>query len=233
LFKSQTELTSQVRDYQYLKICPEQIEQVNLVYAAKYPTLASAEPDVEADRRTIAKFLGGKRVRRKHFLELCKLLGVAPLTIAGLQSGLAQTKEIPALPQELRNADFEQVLEFMMRQKQLGRIVQLTDHNSNICHYVSKELTPERLGGADPQKVLKNHNYLESWEKTGSLEGYLKMRSLLEKDGYIPGYVHQLIRPSDGALGEYSSDFYLVRDLLGRETRMTSSNPKDYHVISF
>jgi hypothetical protein len=151
LFKSQTGLKSQVRDYQYLKICPEQIEHVNLVYAAKYPTLASAEPDVEADRRTIAKFLGGKRVRRKHFLELCKLLGVAPLTIAGLQSGLAQTKEIPALPQELRNADFEQVLEFMMRQKQLGRIVQLTEHNSNICHYVSKELTPERLGGADPQ----------------------------------------------------------------------------------
>ncbi len=175
MFKSKTQLKSQRREYQYLKICPEQIEEVNIVYATKYPTLASAELDAEADRRTIAKFLGGERVRRKHFLELCKLLGLAPLTIAGLQSGLAQTKEIPEIPQDLRNADFDKVLEFMMKQKQLGRIVQLTDHNSNICHYVSKELTPERLGGADPQKVLKNHNYLESWEKTGSLEGYLKM----------------------------------------------------------
>jgi len=231
VLKSPTGLKSQRREYQYLQVCPEQIEQVNLVYAAKYSSLASAEPDVEADRRTIANFLGGKRVRRKHFLELCKLLGLAPLSIAGLQSVLAHTQEIPEIPHDLKNADFELVLEFMLRQKQLGRIVQLTNHDSNICHYVSKELTSERLGGADPQKILKNHNYLESWERTGSLNGYLKMRELLEKDHYIPSYIYQLIRPSDGALVEYSSDFCLVRDLLGRETRMTSSHPKDYHVI--
>jgi len=35
-----------------------------------------------------------------------------------------------------------------------------------------------------------------------------------------------------GALAEYACNFHLVRDLLGSPVRVTSSNPKDFHVIS-
>jgi hypothetical protein len=58
------------------------------------------------------------------------------------------------------------------------------------------------------------------------------MRQYLEKDGYILGYTYQLVRPSDGALVEYSSDFFLVNELMGQEERICVSNPASYHIVS-
>lgn len=222
--------------YKYLSICPKELEQVNLLFAAKYPSLESAQSDAEVDRRTISNFLGGIAVRRKHFLNLCKLLGIAPLAAAGLQAGATLAKpasELLELPKDMRDFEVDGVSKFLQRQAELKRVVQITNHNTNIAQFASKEMPPERLGGANPDpRILKGHNYLASWEGTGSLEQYLKMRSLIEADGYIPGYVHRLIRPSDGALVEYACDFHLVRDLLGSPVRITSSDPKDFHVIS-
>jgi hypothetical protein len=88
------------------------------------------------------------------------------------------------LPKDLRLAQFDQVMDFVQRQRQLGLVVQLTEHDSNICHYTSQEMPPERLGGqnSDPL-ILKNHNYFENWKKAGSLELYFKMRDYLEKMG--------------------------------------------------
>lgn len=222
-----------LRKYQFLKVCQEQIEQVNLLFVQRYPSLASAELDSGLCWKSIRKFLRGERVRRNTFLKLCGLLGLAPLAMAGLeQSGLTiPASEIKEVPMDLREADYEQILEFMARQKQLGKIVVFTGHDSNVYHQISKELTAKRFGAANPQQFLKNRNALEGWEKTGSLEGYLNMRQYLERDGFIPGYVYRLIRPTDGALVEYSSDFFLVRDFLGQQERICCSDPKNYRII--
>jgi hypothetical protein len=222
-----------IEAYQFLKVCPQQLELINLAFAKKYPSLAAAEAKLGLSDKTIGKFLRGDRVRRKTFLDMCKLLEVAtPLAIAGLESGLStQASKIPE-PQDLRDADFEQVIEFLEEQQQQGKIVTFTGHNSNICHFTSKDLTAERFGAANPQTALKNLDYLECWKKTGSLEHYFKMRQYLEKDGYILGYTYQLVRPSDGALVEYSSDFFLVNELMGQEERICVSTPASYHIVS-
>jgi hypothetical protein len=220
-------------EYQFLSICPQRLEEVNKAYAEKYSSLLAGESTTGLSGKTIGKFLQGEKVRRQTFLRLCAILGIPPMAIAGLQPGLATpVEEIPLVPMDLRNAEYEQLLLFMAQQKELGRIVTFMGHDSNVYHYVSAELTPERLGGGSPQKVLKNKSSLESWAKTGSLEGYLNMRQYLERGGFISGYVYRLIRPTDGALVEYSSDFYLVDDLMGQKQRICCSDPKDYRIIS-
>jgi hypothetical protein len=228
---------SLLMEYKFLRVCPQQIELVNKAYAEKYPSLLAGEITTGLSWKTVRKFLRGERVRRQTFLRLCAILGISPMAIAGLelrqQPGLATpAEEMPLVPMDLRNAEYEQLLLFMAQQKELGRIVTFMGHDSNVYHYVSAELTPQRLGGGAPQKVLKNKSSLESWAKTGSLEGYLNMRQYLERDGFISGYVYRLIRPTDGALLEYSSDFYLVDDLMGQKQRICCSNPKDYRIIS-
>jgi hypothetical protein len=220
-------------EYQFLSICPQRLEEVNKAYAEKYSSLLAGESTTGLSGKTIGKFLQGEKVRRQTFLRLCAILGIPPMAIAGLQPGLATpAEEMPLVPMDLRNAEYEQLLLFMAQQKELGRIVTFMGHDSNVYHYVSAELTPERLGGGSPQKVLKNKSSLESWAKTGSLEGYLNMRQYLERGGFISGYVYRLIRPTDGALVEYSSDFYLVDDLMGQKQRICCSDPKDYRIIS-
>jgi hypothetical protein len=82
-------------------------------------------------------------------------------------------------------------------------------------------MTPERLGGSD-LKILKNHNYMTSWQQAGSLQTYFILRALLDEEGFAPGYVYRLIRKSDGALVEYATDFYLVRGFMGKEIRWRS-----------
>ncbi len=224
---------SLLMEYQFLSICPQRLEEVNKAYAEKYSSLLAGESTTGLSGKTIGKFLQGEKVRRQTFLRLCAILGIPPMAIAGLQPGLATpVEEIPLVPMDLRNAEYEQLLLFMAQQKELGRIVTFMGHDSNVYHYVSAELTPERLGGGSPQKVLKNKSSLESWAKTGSLEGYLNMRQYLERGGFISGYVYRLIRPTDGALVEYSSDFYLVDDLMGQKQRICCSDPKDYRIIS-
>lgn len=224
------------KEYQFLRVCPQRLEEVNKAYAEKHSSLMMGEEMTGLSGKTIAKFLQGERVRRQSFLRLCTQLGIPPLATAGLQlaqpPGLAtKVAEISLVPSDLRNADYEPRLLFMARQKELGLIVTFMGHDSNVYHYISPELTQERLAGC-PQKVLKNKSSLESWAKTGSLEGYLNMRQYLERDGFIRGYVYRLIRPTDGALVEYSSDFYLVDDLMGQQKRICCSNPKDYRIIS-
>jgi hypothetical protein len=228
---------SRLSDYQYSKVCQAELQKINLLFATTYPSMEAAEIDAGCDRRTIASFLRGKRVRRKHFLGLCKVLGIAPLVAMGTQNLVVATNKEKLsdseLPKDLRLAEFDQVMDFVQTQRQLGLVVQITEHDSNICHYTSKEMPPERLGGknSDPL-ILKNHNYFENWKKAGSLDLYFKMRDYLEKDGWISEYIYPLVRTSDGALVEYSCDFHLIRDFLGKPVRIVSSPPEAFRVLS-
>jgi hypothetical protein len=110
-------------------------------------------------------------------------------------------------------------------------VVQITENDTNVCRFVSKTMTPERLGSSD-LKSLKGYNYLTSWEKADSMAAYSKLRELLDSEGFAPGYVHRLIRKADGALVEYSADFYLVRDFMGKPIRLSISKVEDFQVIS-
>jgi len=107
-----------IETYQFLQVCPQKLEVINLAFAKKYPSLAAAEAKLGLSDKTIGKFLRGDRVRRKTFLNMCKLLGLAPLAIAGLETGFIQKgrsteiSEIPE-PQDLRDADFSKSSNFL------------------------------------------------------------------------------------------------------------------------
>ena len=229
--ENQNRLTKKARVI-YLRISPGWLDQVNWRFAAIYPSMEAAEEDTECNRRTISKFLEGGIVRRKHFLNLCKVLGFSPLVLAGAQAAGVRA-ELPIIikPRDLRAAEFDEVSALVQERSEAGKIVQITENDSNICRFVSKTMTPERLGTSD-LKILKNHNYLTSWQQAGSLQAYFKLRTLLDEEGFAPGYVYRLIRKSDGALVEYATDFYLVRDFMGKEIRLAVSNVEDFQVIS-
>lgn len=229
---------TKLTEYNFLKVDEAQVDRIRLLFATKFHSLEEASFELGLDSRTISRFLGGRVLRRKHFLTLCKVLGVAPLVALGAQKVFAGSEKNLLLtevweseyPKDLRLVDFDEAMNFVQQRSRLG-VVQIVDHNTNICRYTSKNLSPERLGGNDI-RVLKNHDYFQAWKKAGSLEQYFAMRDYLERDGYIPGYDHRLIRAADGALVEYSSDFHLVRDFLGKPVRISFSNPQAYHVIS-
>jgi len=196
-----------------------------------YPSMEAAEEDAGCERRTISKFLQGDIVKRQHFLNLCKLLGFAPLVVAGVQSTSFGATPIILKPRDLRDAELDEIGTLIQDQSEAGMVVQITEHDTNVCRFVSKTMTPERLGTSD-LKSLKGYNYLTSWEKADSMAAYSKLRELLDSEGFAPGYVHRLIRKADGALVEYSADFYLVRDFMGKPIRLSISKVEDFQVIS-
>jgi hypothetical protein len=157
----------------YLQVCPNYLQRVNYKFAAMYPSMEAAEEDAGCDRRTISKFLEGEIVRRKHFLNLCKVLGFNSLVLAGVEAG-ARASAKPSIittPRDLREAELDEVSALIQERSEAGKIVQVTEHDSNICRFVSKAMTPERLGSSD-LKILKNHDYFTSWKEAGSLQEY-------------------------------------------------------------
>ena len=97
------------KEYQFFRVCPQRLEEVNKAYAEKYSSLMKGEEMTGLSDKTIAKFLQGERIRRHSFLKLCTQLGIPPLATAGLQlgqpPGLATlVAEISLVPSDLRNA---------------------------------------------------------------------------------------------------------------------------------
>jgi len=72
------------KEYQFLSVCPQRLEEVNKAYAEKHYSLMMGEEMIGLSGKTIAKFWQGERVRRQSFLRLCTQLGISPLATAGL-----------------------------------------------------------------------------------------------------------------------------------------------------
>lgn len=144
-----------------------------------------------------------------------------------------------------QNADYLKVLEFMRRQYEEGKIVILTSHimgadpsgDEDICRciHTNDKLLPSR-SSLKPYE-FNGYDYLKSWRclpdggtsLAPSVE-YQRLRSLLDKDGFVPGYEYTLMRP-DGAFCRYLTDYYLVDDYCGQPVRIGVSRPEDWSLI--
>jgi hypothetical protein len=134
----------------------------------------------------------------------------------------------------LKNADEIRVLEFMKEKISEGLIVIITSQIDNRCRFTSKSLKPERAFWTPEQFV--NYDYLKSWDidRIGRpSQEYERMRELLDRDAFIPGYKYRLRRPDpDGSLCEYSTDYYHVADGWGGEPiRIGVSHPNDWRLL--
>lgn len=134
----------------------------------------------------------------------------------------------------LKNADEIRVLEFMKEKISEGLIVIITSQLDNRCRFTSKSLKPERAFWT-PERFI-NYDYLKSWDIDGTgrpSQEYERMRGLLERDSFIPGYEYSLRRPyPDRALCRYRTDYYHVADGWGGEPiRIGVSHPDDWQLL--
>lgn len=136
-------------------------------------------------------------------------------------------------PNHLLDADYLHVLDFMRQQWSDGHIVIITSNITNECRHINDRMSIRRSGGQRPCQQL-NYNYLKSWdtEMCGQpSQAYYHLLELLERDGYVPDYHYRLRRPADGALGEYCTSYYLVRDWLGEPVRIGTKDSDNYRII--
>lgn len=136
----------------------------------------------------------------------------------------------------LFGADYGRLWEFCLEQYHSGRIIIITENHSNICLHTNDRLTKKRASW-NP-KDFNGYDYLKSWrsERNGTAEDgvnpqYWALRDFLDRDHYVPNYKYTLYRP-DGALCEYSTDYYLCNDYQGTQVRIGVSDPDAYEILA-
>ncbi len=131
------------------------------------------------------------------------------------------------LDETLFGADYIRVHEFLLEQRHNGNIVIITSNTTNICYHTNDLLLPER--GILYGSAWVGYNYLHSWRD--SMEQYNRLRSLLQRDKFVPHYEYELRRPDD-ALCSYGTNYYLCQNYLGDEVRIGVSRPQDWRIVA-
>lgn len=122
---------------------------------------------------------------------------------------------------DLRDATRRQVLDFLEDQREAGKIVVVTSNLTNRCLDIT-DMSPER-GIFAYTSQWHGLNFLELWRE--SMDQYFHLINLLNSDGYIPGFVYDLLR-IDGSKGRYCKDYYLARNLIPNEEVRISISDK-------
>jgi hypothetical protein len=137
----------------------------------------------------------------------------------------------------LLGADYLKILEFLMEQRQEGKIVIITSNTTNICYHTSDLLKPSRAHWDAAR--FTGYNYLRSWRASRDEDPvnprrlnpqFDRLREILARDGSAPGYEYTLYRPDD-ALCSYQTDYYLCRDYCGDEVRIGVSRIEDWRLL--
>lgn len=128
--------------------------------------------------------------------------------------------------------DLAKQQELIAEQEARGRIVCITGMQTNLCKHTNDLLTPDR--GLRIAPLWTGYNYLKSWCTAGdgipSAE-YNRLIEILHRDRSISGYNYRLIRPDDGAIVEYQTDYIYIPNWYGEPVRVGFSNPKDFRVV--
>lgn len=159
-----------------------------------------------------------------------------------LDPDLFPATEMTPVHNLLLGADYCRMHEFLMEQRQQGKIVIITSNTSDICYHTNDLLNQTR-GKRKPHEWT-GYCYLWSWRADRAsrpIDGinpqYERLKSLLERDGYVPSYEYELFRPDvkeNRALDSwvtYKTDYYLCNDYLGDQVRIGVSHPDDYSVL--
>ena len=110
------------------------------------------------------------------------------------------------------------------------QIVTLVSMVTGRCKHSSSELTFERAKRSAPEWT--GYDYRQSWKLDGEnlSEEYHTLIRRLYDDRLVPGYEYSLIRPDDGAIVRYETDYRLI-DFLGEQVRVGISRPEAYTVL--
>jgi hypothetical protein len=127
----------------------------------------------------------------------------------------------------LADANKRQVLEFILEQRDAGKIVVVTSQITNRC--VDIDLINPSRGIFSYASQWHGMNFMELWRE--SMDQYFSLLGGLERDGYIPNFTYDLLRV-DGSLGRYNKDYYLARNfLLNEPVRISVGNQNDWELV--
>jgi hypothetical protein len=127
----------------------------------------------------------------------------------------------------LVDANKRQVLDFILEQRDAGKIVVVTSQITNRC--VDIDLISPSRGIFSYASQWYGMNFMELWRE--SMDQYFSLLSGLERDGYIPNFTYDLLRV-DGSLGRYNKDYYLARNFLHNEpVRISVGGQNDWELV--
>jgi hypothetical protein len=154
-----------------------------------------------------------------------------PLCIHASDSGDANMSNIITATKNgrpnLADANKRQVLEFILEQREAGKVVVVTSQITNRCVDIDL-ISPER-GIFAYASQWHGMNFMELWRE--SMDQYFSLLGGLERDGYIPNFAYDLLRV-DGSLGRYNKDYYLARNFLHNEpVRISVGNQNDWELV--
>jgi hypothetical protein len=109
------------------------------------------------------------------------------------------------------------------------KFITIVSMESGRCKH--SNVTKER--GIRPAPEWTGYDYRQSWRIDGEnlSEEYFKLVNRLYDNEQLTGFEYKLIRPDDGALVSYATDFFYLPDWYGEPVRVGLSNPNDYQVL--
>jgi hypothetical protein len=127
----------------------------------------------------------------------------------------------------LVDANKRQVLDFILEQRDAGKIVVVTSQITNRC--VDIDLISPSRGIFAYASQWYGMNFMELWRE--SMDQYFSLLGGLQRDGYIPNFTYDLLRV-DGSLGRYAKDYYLAQNFLHNEpVRISVGNANDWELV--
>ncbi|MEG3877685.1 hypothetical protein QT972_09920 [Microcoleus sp. herbarium7] len=109
-----------------------------------------------------------------------------------------------------------------------GKFITITSMITNKCKH--SNVAQER--GKRPAPNWTGYDYLKSWKLDGENPSaeYFSLMGRLYDGEQIVGYEYDLVRPDDGAIVRYLTDYWRM-DFFGEDVRIGASRPEDYTVI--
>ena len=109
-----------------------------------------------------------------------------------------------------------------------GQCITITSMVTNKCKH--SNVAPER--GKRPAPDWTGYDYLQSWRLDGKnpSDEYFELIGRLLDGEQIVGYEYYLVRPNDGAIVRYRTNYWRM-DFFGEDVRIGVSRPEDFTVI--
>jgi hypothetical protein len=127
----------------------------------------------------------------------------------------------------LVDATRRQVFDFIEEQREAGKIIMVASQVTDRC--VDVQTVSRERGIFAYASQWHGYNFWELWRET--IDQYFRLRQLLDSDGYIPGYVYEILRV-DGSKARYKKDYFLANNFIpGEPVRISVAEPADWELI--
>lgn len=141
-----------------------------------------------------------------------------------------QQRRYESVGSSLFDANQLRLLEFIQDQLESNKNVLIASMQDDTILSAWGNFPSRRLGGLNAHELLDSNRFSnrDAWAETMPMKE--RLYDLLESEGQINQYYHELVMPNNQRNG-YSHDFYYLENYHGVPVRVVVSQPEDYLVI--